>query len=264
MSHDKNKEFDLFIKEKLGNTKVEIPENLWNSIEEKLESPVVPFKTSQKKSAYKWIYISSIAATLCVFLGLFLYKSNETSENAPGAENPLISEATPSSTPTPTPIGEEMVIPNEVPQVLMEKEESWKGNVRMEGISKQNELSILAETDSKGEGERDEERKGEILLMEYAKTERRIELEEIEMKPVIQLANLPIEKNENNFKNPATNSLISESMIIESLNETPSSVSRILNFMVATLDKRDEKFIHFTQDKEGSIKAELNLAFNKN
>lgn len=42
-----------------------------------------------------------------------------------------------------------------------------------------------------------------------------------------------------------------------------SGVSRLLNLMIAQIDRRSEKLISFSSDDEGSIKIDLNLAHNR-
>lgn len=43
----------------------------------------------------------------------------------------------------------------------------------------------------------------------------------------------------------------------------PLGVSRLLNFLVGTLDTREEKAVTFSSDNEGSLKIEFNLARNR-
>jgi hypothetical protein len=49
-------------------------------------------------------------------------------------------------------------------------------------------------------------------------------------------------------------------------NQTRSrfGISKLLNLMVAQIDKRDERFISFSNDEEGSLKVDFKLAQAKN
>lgn len=52
-------------------------------------------------------------------------------------------------------------------------------------------------------------------------------------------------------------------MLASTPRSNPFGVSQLLNFVVGTVDRREEKAVQFSSDSEGSIKIEFNLARNR-
>lgn len=269
--NNKDKEFDSYIKEKLENAEVKVPAFLWDSIEKELEleQPQIVETPSKEKKKSKILYLyysGAIAAVLCLFIGIGIFYQSDfnavkTTKDLNAESELKISESLPETSSPNLASSSEWT---ESAPILIEEKSHWKGNIRLENTKS----PILTHEDI--EISTDETIQKIDLPVQYA---------QILSKP--QLANLEVSKDlellhsseafiahsseiiEKNSTSPATPNSLSESMDIEGSQNTPRGVSRILNFVVATVDKREEKFIYFTQDKEGSIKAELNLALNK-
>lgn len=52
-------------------------------------------------------------------------------------------------------------------------------------------------------------------------------------------------------------------MLASTAPSKPFGVSRLLNFVIGTVDRREEKAVTFSSDSEGSLKVEFNLAGNR-
>jgi len=119
--------------------------------------------------------------------------------------------------------------------------------------------------------QRMEERAREMLLTQSHTIEAR-DIQEAAHTTSLQMETLHVME----LPTHTVNRLDAEALSIKEAEDTDSrrqkapaadqgfGVSRLLNMVVAQVDRRPEKFMSFSHDEEGSIKIDLNLAQNRN
>lgn len=253
MSPNEHKNFDKAIQKKLESFQPEVHSGLWEKIQSGLDNHQATgiSKKPRKINVANW----SIAAAVVILAGAVLLYSNRAQETI------YLKPVAP-------------VIMADRTDLLMHTESIAQNKSDMEdageSLRELNQFLTRLITPK--------EKKGEQLESTLVAT--------VELKPYLQ----PINFNEVRIdEGPGTSLLALDAKVLASttiatghpnrqanINETPIEtipnpvknegfgVSRILNLVVAQVDKRPEKFISFSDDEEGSIKVDFNLAHYKN
>lgn len=258
MNHDKDKDFDQLLRSKLDQYRPEVSPSIWENIQHELDNQ--PVSKSNKTRGFLR-YSRAIAAAI-VLVGLtFIVRMSQQEEvlylqaaDVPGTTNNSDEEFNRFGTP-----------PGITPKDKISPERKLSDDLKT--ISR-----VLAATLEKTERKANNSNSRETVsepgpdqLM--ARIHPLIEEEPIVVAQVLkpQLALQPQthleEITDELAPAPITVATIDHVEDHTTVRERQSfGVGRILNLMVAQIDRREEKFIHFTNDEEGSLKIEFNSA----
>ncbi len=273
MKKNMDKEFDRQLKEKLENFTPEVPTMLWDKIQEELDhrSETVVFGTPKIKRL-NWSKYAAAAVIVVLFASL-LVMTNQPKEVVYLTNSEL--ETDPSSASSPfTQVQEEK--PEDIKkspsltddirsirEVFANKLVDRDENLLSTPSNQEEALLHLALNESTQTGSTSNEQglKNETVL-DASKLQNLVASVDVQTDvqpsfPAVQVEDvhalgLPV-------KNHAVE-LESDEMDSDQPSRNRFGVSRLLNLMVAQIDRRDEKFISFSNDDEGSLKIDLNIA----
>ena len=259
MKRNEDKDFDQQLRDKFNDFTPEVSANLWGKIEEQLttaERPkVVPITNKQRKLPTWWM---AVAATLLVACGvaywynrpvevIYLYGKAELQEE----------ELT-----VPT----VMDIPEEIPEVVLEPIDKERLKRLFAKKSPRVSPTIPVQTE-------EEVTKDDVAVepMQWAatdeiQTEKPLAEQQVEaIAPIDPAAIL----EEALAKVPDVQPLVvledeEETMLASAGSKQSFGLSNILNYVVGTVDQREEKLVTFSNDSEGSLKLDFNFGLAKN
>lgn len=260
MNPSKNNDFDRQVAGKFENFRPEVPSGLWDKIASKLDeqeqSSIVPIK--QRRFPTWWI---TVAATVLMVCGI-VYWYNRPVE-VTYLQNPVVHEEE-AGTPAveePTPAQVPSVEPLDIDRL---KQLFAKRNRKVENETRQ-ETQIA--------GTQHVNRPVEATNNQPAITEA--------VPPTSVLANNTELITPPSMDRTATGEEIAatvpdiqppvvleeeEDVLLAATEEPkqPFGISNILNYVVGTVDQRDEKLVTFSNDSEGSLKLDFNFGLARN
>lgn len=257
-------EIDRLIKEKLESGTPAVPKDLWNKIAHELDQytvrpePRVSKTVSMRKSKL-WISVAAtliLAVTAGIVIEDIIDQQKELEYLAPLSQ---------SSPPFPTQaikVGPEReaaetrlaqnntsssaASTSEKLHVVYEEDSTWKGTRRNEENPTNHHAAESLDTES--------------VILDKSVTDTRYRLlSEAEPSPIVNTRDAYlVQMAEVKYIELQSYNQPDDLNKVEGL-----SMSNLLNFVVSKVDKREEKFIKFSNDPEGSIRIDFNLASNK-
>lgn len=288
MNQDKDKLFDQVVRENLDGFRPEVSPSIWNKIEQDLDrqkelrSP----KEERKISRLLW---AAAAAVVMIVAGVSLYRSStdhvlylksvDTPPQVLVLENKGATRFEPLNDKTADEVreGENLI------EINSSDEKPLTGDKKLS-----NDLStisrVLANALAKTERKAEEQAKSQDLEKNIESNASLhaeligppsympLEIPETQAltspgaKPleVAQVMELPTQIAGKAIEKSMEESGFSHQDPKDSASESGFGVSRLLNLVVAQVDKRSEKFVSFSHDEEGSLKIDFNLAQTKN
>lgn len=257
MNPGENKEFDKQLREKFEGFRPEAPTGLWNKIAAQLdgEEPrsVVPMPAKRRRFPTWWM---AVAATLLVVCGVLYWQSRPVSVMYLHAQ--LDTEEVPEKA---------VVKPNAREKAPESKAEPLDLERLRRVFARRNRAVNVKE-------------RPQVAAREPQPEEVR---REEAVDPPQQLATSEPENPSFDILSKQRDSLESEIahvpdieplVVVEDEEETmlasteqirqPFGLSNILNYVVGTVDQRDEKLVTFSNDEEGSLKLDFNFGLAKN
>lgn len=269
MNQNEHKDFDRDIRNKLEGYHPEVPAGLWDKIQSELDqhpvdTPVstqaipAPAVQSSKTKTNRWINWS-IAAAILIFMSIALLYNRD--QETVYLRNDQAIQLANADAPWPA---------DESNSLLAENSKPEDAN---EGLKEFNRF--LARMIEPRKQKTSPTKPEEIALNEAQHTIPESDLEPIEFQALqpINSALSVAAITESEFQPLATDLTQQYSQAEQ---PTPSEsdkssgrkegfgVSRILNLVVAQVDKRSEKFVSFSDDEEGNLKIDFNLAQHRN
>jgi len=259
MNRGENKEFDKQLRDKFEGFRPEVPKGLWDKIATQLDEAeprsVVAMPAKRRRFPTWWM---AAAAVLLVACGVLYWQSRPVSVTYLHAH--VDAEAEPEEAAV------EPSTPEEAPEPLAEPLdlERLKRVFAKKGrqVKEPKPLSVV-------EGEEQPE---EALPIEAVEPQQLAVNERTSPSPIL----LP--KQRDSLENgqteiagvPDIEPLVvledEEEMMLASTEQRkqPFGISNILNYVVGTVDQRDEKLVTFSNDEEGSLKLDFNFGLAKN
>lgn len=245
MSHDKDKDFDQLLRNKLDQYRPEVPTSIWDNIRQNLDNQPVskPAKTTS------FLRHSRAIAAAIVLVGLaFVFKMSQQKEvlYLQAADEPGTTLTSDEA------LDRFGIAPGITPKDKISPERKLSDDLKtisrvlaatLEKTDRTANTSSINNTDTVLEEE-------PILVAQVIEPQ-------VIPQPQIQLAEIAEEKEPVEMVVVATDPSEDHTVVRE---RQSFGVGRILNLMVAQIDRREEKFIHFTNDEEGSLKVEFNSA----
>lgn len=272
MNKNLDKEFDQKLKHKLEDYRPTVPPMIWDNIQEELdnrtETIVLGTPTVKRINWFKF----SAAAAVVMMIGAFLYFNNRPQE---------VLYLT-NSVDTPASELESFIPADETPEV---SKPTLSDDIRSIRQVFANAMTKNAEAHPVLDNEKDA-----LQFAVQTDTPPINAGEQVNQSGVVS-ANAEFDKlsqstmvagvevdTKNELQNPNTYTQVEEFHVAELENDADQDddrseenqtrsrfgISKLLNLMVAQIDKRDERFISFSNDEEGSLKVDFKLAQAKN
>ncbi len=261
MNPNGKNDFDRQLKEKFEGFRPEVPAGLWDKIATRLEPSderVVAMIPKRRRFARRWL---SVAALLLMGIGVaywynrpvavtYLQGAQETLALAP-AEPMQADTADQEPIPDPVPLDVERLKRLFAKKHRTATAETGAAPVRtVESAADNRDANLrIADNDSRQQVPVSQEAKAEL---------RPSPLPDASPQPEEALARVPdIE--------PLIPEEEEESLLAAVHGEKPAfGISTILNYVVGTVDQREEKLVTFSNDSEGSLKLDFNFGLAKN
>lgn len=259
MNPGENKEFDQQLRKKFEDFRPEAPRGLWDKIAAQLdaeESPsVVPAPAKPRQFPTWWM---AVAATLLVVCGVLYWQNRPVSVTYLHAHVDAVKEP------------EEAVVEPRAPEEVPEP------------VAEPLDLERLSRLFAKRNGKRKVEERPQRVVREH-QPEEVVSVGDVEPRQLVTSGpKTPsfdmlsrqrdsLESGEIELAGvPAIEPLVvleaEEETMLASVEQTkqPFGLSNILNYVVGTVDQRDEKLVTFSNDEEGSLKLDFNFGLAKN
>lgn len=272
MNKNMDKEFDQKLKNKLENYRPTVPPMLWDKIQEELdnrtETIVLGTPTVKRTNWFKY----SAAAAVVIMFGAFLYFNNRPQEvlyltnNVEISANEVESFATVEESQEvsqPSFADDVRSIRQVFANAITKKAEAQP--VLDEDI---NALQFAVQTDTPplhtGEQVSQSELVGAHAEFEKLNQSAMVAGVEVDTKNEVQNPNNFAQVEEYHVSELESDDDQGGDRAEENQTRSRFGISKLLNLMVAQIDKRDERFISFSNDEEGSLKVDFKLAQAKN
>lgn len=262
MKRNVDREFDRQVHDKFKNFTPEVSTNLWSKIEEQLarEAPrkVVPMVKKRGGLSTWWM---AVAATLLIACGVaywyqrptevtFLYGKAKTEE----AEVVIPTVAD---------------LPAEIPEVALEPidRERWKQLFTKKEPKVSKTIPTPLEEESTEEAAMKADEPMRWVATDEKQPEKPLAGQQTEANMAMDAATV---LDEALAKVPDVQPLVvfdeDEETMLASVVDSKQSfgLSNILNYVVGTVDQREEKLVTFSNDSEGSLKLDFNFGLAKN
>lgn len=256
-----DKEFDNKMRDKLDGYHPEVPVHLWDRIQSELdnkqETVVLGVQEPRKLNWSKW----SAAAVILIAVGVLYFTTNQTPEviylssHAPvrSVTQPTEVELQPAHSPEKSiePGGKKLSQDiRTISRVLATTLQATEKKIRVSDeliVQETNQFAINLEPTQSSE----------VETVEMQLAGNTVEKSNPQSVSVTEIQDLHTEIQANELA-------LSSNKTVENTAEAHTrsrfGVGRLLNLMVAQIDRRDEKFISFSNDEEGSLKIDFNLA----
>lgn len=256
-----DKEFDNKMRDKLDGYHPEVPVHLWdriqNELDNKQETVVLGVQEPQKFNWSKW----SAAAVILIAVGILYFTTNQTPEviylsnHAPdrSVTSPAEAELQPAHSPDKSvePGGKKLSEDiRTIRRVLATTLQATEKKIRVSDDLKAPEINQFAINLEPTPSD-------EVETVEMQVAGNTVEKSSSQSVSVTEIQDLHTEIQANEL---ALNSNKTIENTAEAQTRSRFGVGRLLNLMVAQIDRRDEKFISFSNDEEGSLKIDFNLA----
>lgn len=256
-----DKEFDNKMRDKLDGYHPEVPVQIWdrikNELDNKQETVVLGVQEPRKFNWSKW----SAAAVILIAVGVLyfttnqtpevIYLSNHTSDNSatPPAEVELQPVHSPDKSVEPggKKLSEDI---RTISRVLATTLQATEKKIRVSD-------DLIAQEADQFAINLEPTQLNEVETVEMQFVENTFEKSIPLTTPLTEIQDLHTEIQANEL---ALNSNKTVENTAEAQTRSRFGVGRLLNLMVAQIDRRDEKFISFSNDEEGSLKIDFNLA----
>lgn len=279
MKNNMDKEFDNKLRDKLEGFHPEVPARIWdqiqNELDNKQETVVLGVQKERKIQWSRW----AVAAMVLVAFGALLYNGNRSGEvlylsnQAPEQMVPqdMAERAMPRSGESAAPGGKKLSDDiRTISRVLATTLQATERKTRVtteELNSNQNHFALNTEAaqpthaETMQNAQTEPARIGEkpmisdnLLASSVSDRDNPIiaqqaQLAQVENLNMVGTGAEPLER-----PRPASD----EEPVTQA--RSRFGVSKLLNLMVAQIDRRDEKFVSFSNDDEGSLKIDFNLA----
>ncbi|WP_257670150.1 hypothetical protein [Parapedobacter tibetensis] len=266
MNPNEDKGFDRQMRDKFENFKPEVPTGLWDKIEAQLDAQdghhMVSMARGRRRLPTWWL---AVAATLLVVCGMAYWYSRPLEVTY--LQGKAVIQEEDSRKPVATYIPEEKpattVDPLDVERLkrlFAKKRSRIERNENTRGVEKTREVAKESpnETDpsqwvtTKDVLETEKPAEGKIGAVASDKPEDGTIVSEN------VVANVP------DIKPPVILEDEEETMLASTDGKQPFGLSNILNYVVGTVDQREEKLVTFSNDNEGSLKLDFNFGLAKN
>jgi len=256
MNPDEQQEFDKRLQQKFEDFRPQVPDGLWDRIAQQLDAdaahPVVPIRAKRRTVPARWMIA---AATLLVVCGVLhrqsrpvsvTYLHAEKSEAAATVVVPELTDVEPTPPATASEPATEALDLARLRQLFAKRNRKKPVPARAQAAAEVQELQVADPT-------------GTIEPQQLAVT----------VLPAT-LVSPPAPGNEVAATVPDIEPLVvleeeEETMLASTSDSKPSfGLSNILNYVVGTVDQRDEKLVTFSNDDEGSLKLDFNFGLAKN
>lgn len=262
MNPGKNNDFDRQLAGKFENFRPEVPSGLWDKIASKLDEQeqgsIVPIKRRHRFSTW-WI---SVAATVLMVCGIVYWYNrpvevtylqnpiaHEEEADAPAVEEPI---------PEPIPAVEPLDM-DRLKQLFAKRNRKVENETRQE--------TQIVETQHTN-------RPVEAINNQPAITEGAVPPTSVLANSVQPITPPSMDRTATGEEIAATVPDIQPPVVLEEEEDVmlaateepkqPFGISNILNYVVGTVDQRDEKLVTFSNDGEGSLKLDFNFGLAKN
>jgi len=256
MNPGENNEFDKQLREKFEGFRPGAPEGLWDKIAAQLDAEeprsVVPMPKRRRLPAW-WM---AAAAVLLVVCGVLYWQNRPVSvtylhAHAGTGETPEEAVVEPTK---PVEASEPVAEPLDLERlrrVFAKKNRKVEERPRVAVRERQSEETLpMATAEPQQLAMREPASPSSEMLLQQRDT---LEGAESEIADVPDIEPLVVLEDE-------------EETMLASTEQTkqPFGLSNILNYVVGTVDQRDEKLVTFSNDEEGSLKLDFNFGLAKN
>lgn len=257
MNPGENNEFDKQLREKFEGFRPEVPGGLWDKIAAQLDAEephsVVPMPKRRRLPAW-WMAAAAITLVTC---GVLYWQNRPVSVtylhahvDAVAAPEKAIEPSAPAK--APEPVAEPLDL-ERLRRVFAKRSRKVKVSEREQVVNSQRQpeeaLSAIT-VEPQQLAMREPTSPSSDLLLQQQDT---LENKETEIAGVPDIEPLVVLEDE-------------EETMLASTEQTkqPFGLSNILNYVVGTVDQRDEKLVTFSNDEEGSLKLDFNFGLAKN
>lgn len=273
-----DKEFDSKLREKLDGFRPEVPAQIWDRIQTELdnkqETVVLGVQKARKFQWSRWA-----AAVVLITIGTIyfatnrsqevIYLANHESQQSDNRPEIMEQQVQPAPDPAAETGGKKLSDDiRTISRVLASTLQSAESKTRISEESKdqaQNQFALNIEPSKTSNSETDEnlikgKAEEKTIFNENALASVQIEPDLNDPLSTRRLAQIEDLNAVAVRKDEVENNPLAKESIAETQVRSRFGVSKLLNLMVAQLDRRDEKFVSFSNDEEGSLKIDFNLA----
>lgn len=278
MKKNMDKEFDSKLREKLDGFRPEVPAQIWDRIQTELdnkqETVVLGVQKARKFQWSRWA-----AAVVLITIGTIyfatnrsqevIYLANHESQQSDNRPEIMEQQVQPAPDPAAETGGKKLSDDiRTISRVLASTLQSAESKTRISEESKdqaQNQFALNIEPSKTSNSETDEnlikgKAEEKTIFNENALASVQIEPDLNDPLSTRRLAQIEDLNAVAVRKDEVENNPLAKESIAETQVRSRFGVSKLLNLMVAQLDRRDEKFVSFSNDEEGSLKIDFNLA----
>lgn len=259
MNQDENNEFDKQLQKKLEGFRPEVPEGLWDKIAAQLDADETRFvvRAPVKRRLFPTWWMAA-AATLLVVCGVLYWQNRPVAVTYLRAHVDTMAEPEEDAAEPPTPV-----------KAAESVEEPVAEPLDMERLRR-----VFAKRSRKVKARQDQPAKEAKRQPEEAPFARAVKLEQLTTgEPENLSSDKFLERPDSLETAIAKVPDIEPLVVLEDTEETilastdgvkqPFGLSNILNYVVGTVDQRDEKLVTFSNDEEGSLKLDFNFGLAK-
>lgn len=273
-----DKEFDSKLREKLDGFRPEVDPQIWDRIQTELdnkqETVVLGVQKARKFQWSRWA-----AAVVLITIGTIyfatnrsqevIYLANHESQQSDNRPEIMEQQVQPAPDPAIETGGKKLSDDiRTISRVLASTLQSAESKTRISEESKdqaQNQFALNIEPSKTSNSETDEnlikgKAEEKTIFNENALASVQIEPDLNDPLSTRRLAQIEDLNAVAVRKDEVENNPLAKESIAETQVRSRFGVSKLLNLMVAQLDRRDEKFVSFSNDEEGSLKIDFNLA----
>lgn len=259
MNPNEKNEFDRQLADKFKDFKPNVPAGLWDRIATQLDAqqshPVIPLK--KRRFTTRWM---SVAAAILMVCGMVYwynrpipvtYLQGRVATHEEVASDPDGIDVT-AKAPTPEPIPE--VEPLDIAQlkrVFTKKNRQRTITTAVQPKNLPAESTEIQQLTAHETASPKDTPTAPIHAAETQPTEQAFPAEAVAAVPDIQPL-VVLEEEEETL------------LAAENTGRQPFGISNILNYVVGTVDQREEKLVTFSNDDEGSLKLDFNFGLAKN
>jgi len=258
MNPGENKEFDKQLREKFEGFRPEAPNGLWDKIATQLDAEESRFIVSTRVKPRRFpTWWMAVAATLLIVCSVLYWQNRPVSvtylhahvDTAKEPEKAVVEPITPAEAP------ETVAEPLDLERLRrLFAKRNGKGKVEARPQVETHERQV-EEVAREEDVERQQLATSESKALSFDEPSRlrdSLEREKAEIASVPAIEPLVV--------------LEEEETMLASTEQTkqPFGLSNILNYVVGTVDQRDEKLVTFSNDEEGSLKLDFNFGLAKN